>query len=164
MKVRLAEDAVEEVREVHWLSRGGQSFEVPVPFQVHQISDRSSVRRAYSNSAWEEVTLEASNELSQYLHSHHRAEFAMWNQVTRKARDFLEKEVDGRIREAGKVFGFGQPFVDCVKWDILGALMERSYAACDPPLFFVHLFDVYSAGHFPCGWDGPWPSGSLLVF
>jgi hypothetical protein len=30
--------------------------------------------------------------------------------------------------------------------------------------FFLELLGVYEAGHFPCGWRGEWPLGSLVVF
>lgn len=47
-------------------------------------------------------------------------------------------------------------------------------AAFMPPMFFVpRLLPVYSAGHFPCGWEGPklnegWegelPNSRLIVY
>jgi hypothetical protein len=30
--------------------------------------------------------------------------------------------------------------------------------------YFLELFEVYEAGHFPCGWKGEWPAGKLVVF
>jgi hypothetical protein len=48
---------------------------------------------------------------------------------------------------------------------ILGALMENSYLGSGhTAFFFLELFLVYEAGHFPCGWVGEWPHGALRVF
>jgi hypothetical protein len=30
--------------------------------------------------------------------------------------------------------------------------------------FFLELLTIYQAGHFPCGWQGEWPKGKLLLY
>ena len=55
--------------------------------------------------------------------------------------------------------------VHSVQWDVLGALMENSYINCDhKSFFFLELLMVYEAGHFPCGWQGKWPEGKLVIY
>ena len=61
--------------------------------------------------------------------------------------------------------GFGKVFVDCVSWNVLGAVMEHEYRRFqERPEFSLHLLRVYRAGHFPCGWSGEWPAGQLLAW
>jgi hypothetical protein len=58
-----------------------------------------------------------------------------------------------------------QPGTDHVQWDILAALMEHAYLGSGHRcFFFLELLSVYEAGHFPCGWIGPWPQGKLVVY
>ena len=43
--------------------------------------------------------------------------------------------------------------------------MEEMYADSGyDGYFFNELLLVYEAGHFPCGWQGDWPAGRLLVY
>ena len=52
-----------------------------------------------------------------------------------------------------------------VQWDILGAMMENSYLGSGHrAFFFLELLTIYEARHFPCGWRGEWPQGTLLVY
>lgn len=51
-----------------------------------------------------------------------------------------------------------------IKLDVLGACMENEYADLIPPKLFKDRIDWYLAGHFPCGWEGDFPEGSLIVF
>ena len=33
-----------------------------------------------------------------------------------------------------------------------------------PPVFFTRLLPAYEAGRYPCGWEGDYPEGRLIVF
>jgi hypothetical protein len=44
-------------------------------------------------------------------------------------------------------------------------MMENAYMTSKHgSYFFLELLTVYEAGHFPCGWRGEWPSGSLVLY
>ena len=44
-------------------------------------------------------------------------------------------------------------------------VMENSYLnGGHKVFFFLELLTVYEAGHFPCGWEGEWPKGRLVVY
>jgi hypothetical protein len=54
--------------------------------------------------------------------------------------------------------------VHTVQWDILGALMEHTYRDTGhDSSYFLELLAVYEAGHYPAGWRGRWPQGTLVV-
>ena len=43
--------------------------------------------------------------------------------------------------------------------------MEDTYKKCKKrPVFFLHLLEIYESGNLPCGWEGKWPDGKLIVF
>jgi hypothetical protein len=43
--------------------------------------------------------------------------------------------------------------------------MQNSYLQSgNSAFFFLELLTVYESGHFPCGWQGEWPQGKLLVY
>jgi hypothetical protein len=61
--------------------------------------------------------------------------------------------------------GLDIALVHSVRWDILGALMENAYLRSGhSAFFFLEMLTVYEAGRFPCGWQGEWPKGRLLVY
>lgn len=59
--------------------------------------------------------------------------------------------------------GLPKIFLDMVDWDILHLCMEAEYAEVYPPGFYASQAYWYMQGHFPCGWQGPFPKGGKLV-
>jgi hypothetical protein len=55
-------------------------------------------------------------------------------------------------------------FEDAVQWDILHACIEAEYADVYPPGFFASQAYWYVKSHFPCGWEGEFPEGKLIVY
>ena len=51
-----------------------------------------------------------------------------------------------------------------MQWDILGACIEMEYADLCPPGFYTNLASWYVKEHFPCGWQGVFPQGMLIVY
>jgi hypothetical protein len=65
----------------------------------------------------------------------------------------LEKTLPPRFRE----------IADDVGADFRGSVFNR-VAGSTPSPFYERLFQVYAAGCWPCGWEGAYPEGSLLVY
>jgi hypothetical protein len=55
-------------------------------------------------------------------------------------------------------------FEDAVQWDILNVCMEAEYADIYPPGFYASQAYWYVKGHFPCGWQGNFPEGKLIMY
>jgi hypothetical protein len=53
-------------------------------------------------------------------------------------------------------------YPEAAAYDI--ACAASQLAAHSPNAFFVDLIDWYRAGHWPCGWDGTYPEGRLIVY
>ncbi|HXI24275.1 MAG TPA: hypothetical protein VNG71_10475 [Pyrinomonadaceae bacterium] len=47
-------------------------------------------------------------------------------------------------------------------WDTAGAAYQL--ATNKPDGFYPRLMDWYRKGHWPCGWDGTYPEGRLIVY
>jgi hypothetical protein len=63
-----------------------------------------------------------------------------------------------------KINKLPKEFVESVKWDLRAACMELEYADLVPPRYFAERARWYLAGHFPCGWEGDFPEGCLIVY
>lgn len=51
---------------------------------------------------------------------------------------------------------------DAAAYDAAGAASEIATGSKDR--FFVDLMHWYRLGHWPCGWDGKYPEGRLIVY
>ncbi len=117
---------------------------------------------------WYNVRLEQRNNLTSRLSKWHSKRYQRWNEITRAVDPLLMPTVDAAlegIKPAVKL----QPrawaeFAVSVRVDMGGACHETEYSDISSQCFCQSLTDWYLRGHFPCGWDGNYQSGRLIVF
>lgn len=160
------ESFARELEGIRWFQSCGQPLPQSLPFPVAQVSGWSQALSLCSDQAWEDVTLEARNRLTEFLHTRHRDAYQQWNHIAAAAKSRIDAPVCDLIwRPFAERQGLGKAFTDAVSWDVLAAVMEHAYRDCSGrPTFFLQLLQVYRTGHFPCGWSGDWPDGMLLVW
>ena len=155
---------LEKLNQVDWLSQCGQpqpSYAVPC-IAVKSWNDAS---RLCSDAAWESISEKASGELTEYLSSRFPIRYqGVWNKTVRELRPKIENAIMPKLMAIQREKGFAEGVINCIRWDVLYAVMTGVYLDCNPPEFYLQLFDIYESGHFPCGWSGVWPQGSLQVF
>jgi hypothetical protein len=156
-------EILKKLQSIAWFSQCGRPPDGDLTADIKWIHDWSTATKCFSNPHWEHTTFEARNALTAYLHSKHPNAYSEWNKVTREAKARLEETVFPIVLRFQKEHQLDQTFVNCVKWDILAAVMEASYRSCRPSVFFGNLLMIYEHGRFPCGWLGDWPNGQLLV-
>jgi hypothetical protein len=104
--------------------------------------------------------------------SHDRAQ--EWNGIAAELRRLIAGVVARSVEPVAATFKLELDFRSAVSWDMLLICMETEFSDLVPPMFFVpRLLPVYTAGHFPCGWEGPklnegWegelPNSRLIVY
>jgi hypothetical protein len=155
----------QELNGVDWFSQCGKAIEFETSFQVLPVRDWGEAIERCSDQSWEDTTLEAQNRLTEFLHKHHKAAYQHWNTIAIDAKARIISPLLDRVwRPFAENHGFAKLFLDCVSWDVLGAIMEHAFGDCaGRPQFSLELLQIYRAGHFPCGWS-EWPAGKLHVF
>jgi hypothetical protein len=156
--MKLDQNIVSELSAIAWLSKCGQ-IAPPFSFSVTQVTNWKEARKS-CKSGWLDATERAQGDLSEYLAlKHPEAYQKYWNQFADECRPLV------RATAGASVSSFAEEsnlkLEDIVNWDILCAVMESSFASLKPPVFFSRLFEVYRAGHFPCGQKS---DGSMVVF
>jgi predicted TIM-barrel fold metal-dependent hydrolase len=133
---------------------------------VRQVKSWAEATKSNKTRVWKNVEIEAQNQLTVFLHTNAHSRYQRWNHLVKEFKqEILTPLVEERLAIAMKHLGLDTSIRDCAMWDILGALMENAYLDCGHRVFFfLELLGIYEAGHFPCGWEGKWPSGTLLVF
>ena len=157
----------EMVREIQWFRKCGDlsSHLDDIDADIVRVTTWPDALARCMAPEWEDTTLNAQNTLTEHLHLRCSNLYANWNEVIAQIKvSIIAPIVDPAILPIATRFELPQVFLDCVHWDILHAVAEIAYEGCRPPAFFRRLLAVYRRGHFPCGWNGEWPDGQLLVF
>ena len=113
---------------------------------------------------WESFRLERRNELTVFLHQDAMDRYRKWNDITADLKERIVPMVRRKITSVSVEHKLPESFEHCVRWDILGACMEIEYSDLRPAGFYMEMAAVYLKGHFPCGWDGLYPSGHFLIY
>ena len=156
-----------DIRSIRWFAHCGERITTDIPLVVRGVTSWQKAADACTTLEYDDITLEARNRLTVFLHLHARSEYQNWNKITEAAK---EQCITPLAQSIWKPFGYerGLPegVAGHVQWDVLAAIMEHEYRHhSGRPAFFLHLLSLYRAGHFPCGWEGgPFPHGTLLVF
>ena len=155
----------DRINKIEWFDNCGEITPIHLAYEVKFVDTWDKAKKYYNQSMWEDTTLEAQNKLTIFLQNKYRNDYSQWNTLTVEAKKFLKKEIVPQMNLVKEKHNLDDSFVSCVSWDMLGAIMEHAYKECkNRPAFFLDLLSIYEKGHFPCGWEGKWPDGKLIVF
>ena len=48
--------------------------------------------------------------------------------------------------------------------NIVLILMANFYSDFYKADFFIALLEIYLSGHLPCGWNGSYPEGKIMIY
>ena len=165
------DDFLERASRINWFSNSGQSLPSHGPMEIETArSWKAALDKSGSiaiANAWEEgralITVE--------LGLNHKLEYRKWNDHVAMGHYQMEETVfakaDAVIDSMPEIAADDEcvPFLKGqVRWDMVAAYMEQVYSHLVPPRFYTLLFEVYEAGHYPCGWNEVWPNGKLWVY
>lgn len=158
--MKISRSAVTRLQKIKWFVNVGKK----TSFQnIRQVVNESEFMKQITSIDWENTTLEAGNEITGYLAKKNSTEYQEWNALVREAKGIVDAEIIPVINVTNKINE--EIIFDNVKWDLVNFLMEdvyRKYLKHDH--FFESLIEFYENGHIPCGWEGKWPSGRLIIY
>ncbi|WP_426576192.1 hypothetical protein ACP179_16895 [Xenorhabdus stockiae] len=158
--MKISNQAMNRLLSINWFYNVGKEINVPNSTLVENYAD---VNEYISSPEWEYVTLEESNEISGFLAQKYSDIYQYWNDLAIDAKSFINNEV---IKNLPEIDGVDPVLLSqCVRWDLMHYLIEDTYKKkLIKPLFFAGLVDIYEKGHLPCGWDGEWPNGNIIIY
>lgn len=159
-------DVAGRVKAIDWFAQCGESLSLDLSMETQQVKSWPQAVSSCKKTVWENAELEAQNQLTLWLHLNDKAHYQKWNDYVRSHKKAVVTPLTERkIVPFQEEHGLDIAVVHSVQWDILGALMENTYMSSGhSAFFFLELLMVYEAGHFPCGWQGDWPQGKLIVY
>lgn len=112
---------------------------------------------------WECLRLDIMNQESNVVLDHFGDDAFPWNDVA----DEIRPQIRAMTEKSLASLGLSPRGHDVVRaqagWDTLLACLEVEYSDLVTCEFYRRLLRWYLEGHWPCGWEGKYPSGKLIV-
>lgn len=159
MQPRIAA-TIAQLEEVEWFKCvGARDTEAAIILS----SWREAIEHC-SSLEWENLCLEAANQYCERLVERSRERFRMWNEIVDELKPLTMPFVQRKIETVVREHELPKVFEDTVQWDILHLCMEAEYGDVYPPGYYASQGYWYMKGHFPCGWEGEFPKGKLIIY
>lgn len=117
-----------------------------------------------ASAEWSNLLLEASNSYFERLAERTAEIHQKWNPTIERLKVVTSPFVREKVRRVAEENKLPKVFEDTVQWDILHLCMECEFADIYPVGFYASQAYWYVNGHFPCGWEGEFPKGKLIVY
>ena len=142
----LPEERLDELLSVPWFS---------------SIGTPSIAAASALSPEWADFRLERRNDLTGLLATRLQQRGSEWNPCAKAFGAFYDSYLAATVSAALIPAGLPDALAPIVRWDIVSYMQELNYSDVRRPSFFHSLWELYRIGHFPCGWDGIYPAGSL---
>jgi hypothetical protein len=156
----ITRETLDRLSQATWFVNVGKPIEGP--FVVLKSWDEAV--ESCSSIEWENLLMEASNQLRERLLERNIERYRQWNEVVDELKQYTVPFVRRKLREVHEVAHLPKDFEDTVQWDILGVCIEAEYADVFSPAFYASQAYWYIEGRFPCGWQGKFPEGKLILY
>lgn len=117
-----------------------------------------------ASASWGDLLLEAGNIYFERLAERAPNIHEKWNPTVERLKIVTVPFVREKIRHVREENKLPKVFEDTVQWDILHLCLESEFADICRPGFYVSQAYWYMKGHFPCGWNGEFPKGKLIIY
>jgi hypothetical protein len=84
--------------------------------------------------------------------------------VADEVRKVVDSLIQSKIRIVIEEQKLTKSFRSTVIWSIWNIVLSAHYGDLYTPTFYADLAHWYVKGHFPCGWEGEYPAGHLMVY
>jgi hypothetical protein len=155
---------IEQLEKPEWFTRVGHSEGIDYPGNLIVVGSWEEAVEHCTSAVWDDLILEAMNQYRERLFERSPERFKRWNDVVDMVKPVADELGERKSEKVVQEHNLPPGFVGCVCSDMLGILLEAEYADVYPPGFFASNGYWYIKGHFPCGWEGNFPEGRLVVY
>jgi hypothetical protein len=120
-----------------------------------------------TNGYWEDLHYYSANQLfeaGRVVNAHKGNSSRNWNLIATEIRSIVIPLVEDKTVSISKAQNLPKVFMDQVLWDMLHIAMATDFSDVFIPDFYASLAYWYLEGHFPCGWEGEYPKGRLIIY
>jgi hypothetical protein len=152
---------LKQLDETEWFSYVGVKGDITEP---RILSSWQEAVDHCSSTYWESICLEAANQYCESIVRVSKERFRLWNEVVLDVKKTVVPFVSRKLGPLLRVNDLPSAFEATVRWDMIHICMETEYADIVAPGFYACQCHWYTEGHFPCGWEGRFPAGRLIIY
>lgn len=158
----LNKDVIERILQIKWLQNCKNSKVVPSLECIR--TDGSKAFSKAARTSWDNTRLEARGVVTSYLAVHAPKEFnPYWNPLVRQVRSEVWSKIEMEITESVEKLGLPEIVTESIKFDVINMAVVLSYQDIIRSQFYEDLLDIYCQGLLPCGWEGEYPRGCMVI-
>lgn len=161
--MELKKDFLDKIAHCAWFENcGDDSFD---RFEVVVVKDREKAVKSVTSIKWQNVCLEAQNDLTEYLFFNHRESYEKdWNNEVVYIKQEYWSKMSDTISAALAAKGLPDEVLVDVRTNVVALFMADFYSECYTSEFYEQLLEIYLSGYLPCGWSGGKKSGKFMVY
>lgn len=155
------------INDIPWFENCGNRTEISLNYKYKFVTEKEMIR-SLSGTKWENLELDEFNKLYDWFRT--SSICLAWNRSVDEIKKDEMPKFDLLVKDKiKKIFGNEQKLVlDSFHWDLLMIIMKltisKRFSSNDEPYFYNELLEIYKSGHFPCGWRGHYPEGTVLIY
>ena len=161
---------LDSIREVPWFSKVGEPTERDAEL-IRVDFDFLAQHHAAPYAPWGVALVNAEIRIERLVFDHSRlGEWDLVRKEVKFSRSWVEKFYDMLFQRYSGYYGddtclYAHEMVEIPFRLLWGAVDEVMLGDLDPNLsFFGSLIPWFRRGHWPCGWQGDWPQGKLVLW
>ena len=154
---------LQNLKTANWLEHCGRQPN-DVDLKSYRFVDKAEARKLILSKHWDDTLIDARNGCSSLLP---QSELKRWNDIAKIVREkihaigcaniaseLIAEHFDLKVREVE------QTVIDYIHF----ACVELEYEGFLKPGFFAELCHICLLGRLPCGLEGDFPEGRLIVY
>lgn len=158
----LNENVIERILKIEWL-KNCRNLSIS-PTQDCIRTDGSNVFSKASRNTWDNTRLEARGLVTGYLAVHAPKEFnPYWNPLVHQVRNQIWPRTEVALKTRVKQLGLPEFLTESIEFDVINMAVVLSYQEIVRSPFYENLLSTYCEGFLPCGWEGEYPNGCMIV-
>lgn len=163
--MELNKNLIDEVLAINWFENCGNSDKTVLNMDCVIINEINKVEKNLNACRWENICLEACNQLTSYLVKNNpQAYNTFWNVGVREIKSSVLPNVINKIQDKCIELCLPENTIDYVKMDIVSMIMVLSYREYFQSNFYEEMLLIYKNGFFPCGWKGKFLDGKFEIY
>ena len=163
MEIRKA--MIDELLNCKWLQNCGEQKDIHYDFDVFFQHDYNKAIRTITSTDWENICLEERGNITGHLAVYNKDVYNKnWNQLAKKIKSEVLPQILEKIREGISIKCLPESVIEDIKFNLVTILISDSFSDYYKSDFYNRMFRIYTSGHLPCGWEGEFPSGQIIVY
>ncbi len=158
-------EVINQLNECTWFSNCGKPLVTNQYLNISFLENKKMIEECIQSIIWENVCLEEIGNITAFLSLNRRNEYReTWNVMTKTIRSEIIPILMPIIENKIEIADLPLSISDDVMFNILNIIMAYSCREIIRNEFFDELLYIYLSGHLPCGWEGDYPNGRLIVY